>query len=436
MRATPAPEDHMTDLAIREPSAEQPGVTAPARSGTRVRWWVPVLAFLAIGAVLWCVAALAATHLPRDAYFPRPEHVAGGSWFEGWQRWDAYWYRAIVRDGYEYDPGVQSSVAFFPAYPIVVWLASGLFPSIFVTGTVITVLCGLVAAVTFYRWCALRLSPAAAGAALLALLLYPYAWYLYGPIYADALCLAAALVGFYAVERDHLWVAGLAGFVASASRLVGLVVAVALVLRVIERRNTAIPADARPATGADYGRRSGWRAELERRFAPRAFTRHDAPVLLAFGGFGGWCAYLWIRFGDPFLFSTVQSAPGWDQSTGPATWVKARLIGEIFRDPSWHTAEKLLQAALAIAVLLAVPRVARRLGWAYAALALGAVLLPLVGTKDFMGTGRYLLAAFPVFAVVGELLSERPRLRLGVLTGSGLVLVVFTALFARGSYLS
>jgi hypothetical protein len=224
--------------------------------------------------------------------------------------------------------------------------------------------------------------------------------------------------------------------VASASRLVGLVVAVALVLRVIERRNAAIHADARPATDPEGRRRLGWRAELERRFSPRACTRRQAPILLALTGFGGWCAYLWIRFGDPFLFSTVQSAPGWEQSTGPATWVKARLIGEVFTDPSWHTGEKLLQAAFAIGVLLAVPRVARRLGWAYAALALGAVLLPLVGTKDFMGTGRYLLAAFPVFAVVGELLSERPRLRLGVLTGSGLVLVVFTALFARGSYLS
>jgi hypothetical protein len=430
-------EDNLTDLTIQGRSHGATARTAGlGRRSARARLRVPVLAFVVIGALLWCVAQYAATHFSRDPYFPRPDHVVGGSWFESWARWDAYWYRTIVREGYEYYPGVQSSVAFFPAYPVVVWLLSGLFPSIFMTGTVVTVICGLIAAVTFHRWCALRLSPAAAATALLALLLYPYAWYLYGPIYADALCLAATLVAFYAVERDHLWVAGVAGLVASASRPVGLVVAVALALRVLERRNALATTGASPDEGP-AGR--GWaalRAELVRRFSPRSFTRAQAPVLLSFVGFGGWCTYLWIRFGDPFLFATIQSAPGWEQPDGPATWVKARLIGEVFTEPSWYTAGKFLQGALAIGVVLLVPRVARRFGWAYAALTLGVAMLPILGTKDFMGTGRYLLAAFPAFAVVGEALSARPRLRAAVLSGSALALVFFTAHFARGSYLS
>jgi hypothetical protein len=57
-------------------------------------------------------------------------------------------------------------------------------------------------------------------------------------------------------------------------------------------------------------------------------------------------------------------------------------------------------------------------------------------TKDFFGTGRYALAAFPCFAAAAEVLAVRPRLRTGVLALSAAGLLVMTSLFARGSYLS
>jgi hypothetical protein len=53
-----------------------------------------------------------------------------------------------------------------------------------------------------------------------------------------------------------------------------------------------------------------------------------------------------------------------------------------------------------------------------------------------MGIGRYALAAFPVFALVGLHLRSRPRLaRLG-LTASGVSMVMLSTLFARGFYLA
>ena len=56
--------------------------------------------------------------------------------------------------------------------------------------------------------------------------------------------------------------------------------------------------------------------------------------------------------------------------------------------------------------LFFVPAVARRFGWGYAGYVLVVMGIPLLGTKDFMSCGRYLLAAFPVFAVVGLGLAE------------------------------
>jgi hypothetical protein len=177
--------------------------------------------------------------------------------------------------------------------------------------------------------------------------------------------------------------------------------------------------------------------EAATRFSPRSITVNDAPVLLAFGGFAGWCAYLWVRFGDPLLWEHIQSVPGWDQGSGPHTWFKVFLINQMVSDASSpFTWSKAAQGLVAVGMLLLIPRVARRFGWGYALFSLGVVLLPIVGTKDFMGTGRYLLVAFPIFAVVGEWLAQRGRLRLGVLAGSALLLVFLTSLFARGHYLA
>ena len=61
--------------------------------------------------------------------------------------------------------------------------------------------------------------------------------------------------------------------------------------------------------------------------------------------------------------------------------------------------------------LALVPAVKRRFGWAYALYVLGVCGMALVGTKDFMGSGRYLLSAFPAIAALGELLSTRRGLR-------------------------
>ena len=87
--------------------------------------------------------------------------------------------------------------------------------------------------------------------------------------------------------------------------------------------------------------------------------------------------------------------------------------------------------------LLCVPRVARRLGWGYALVVLIGMGLPALGSKDFQGTGRYLLAAFPIFPVAGEWLSGRSRaVQAAVLGTSAGLLLLWTHLYARGFYVA
>ena len=92
------------------------------------------------------------------------------------------------------------------------------------------------------------------------------------------------------------------------------------------------------------------------------------------------------------------------------------------------------QALAGLAAVLLLGHVRRRLGWVYAVYSFLALAIPLLGTKDFMGVGRYVLAAFPVFAVAGAALAQTcPRwARILVLGLSGAGLILQTALFAHG----
>ena len=423
-------ENSTTTLAPAEPSRRRllsrlrnrRGLDVPPASGTSPwmdKWWTPLAVFASIGVLVWIAIWFGNNHLAHDPFFPVREGI-GDVWFGGFARWDAEWYRTIAREGYVYFPGVQSSVAFWPTYPIVIRLLSWAFPTIYITGTVITVVSGAVVMVLLRKWAKLFVSPAAAFTAVMLLCVFPYSWYLYGVVYSDALFVATAIGAFYLVERDHYVWAGLVGILATAGRPAGLVVALALVLRVIERRNLA--------NGA---------VGIRQLFNPRSLSRTDAPIFLSWLGVGSWCVFLWVKFGDPLLFVTIEASEGWDQGAGPSTWLKFRLIEELQHRPfAWSTIGHVAHGLVVIGALFLVPRVKRRFGWAYAVYALGLIALPLLGTKDFFGAGRYLLGAFPCIVVAAELLVARPKLRLVVLPLSLVTMLALAVAFGRGSYIS
>ena len=373
--------------------------------------------FGVLGIFVWIAVWFGNVHLTHDSYFPvRP--AVGEAWFGGWARWDAEWYRTIAREGYVYFPGVQSSVAFWPTYPVAIRMFGWAFPSLYITGTVITVISGGAALVLLRKWARVFTNDAVALTSVVVLCVYPFSWYLYGAVYSDALFVATAIGAFYLVERDRMFWAGMIGILATAGRPAGLVVAAALILRVLEKRNTAAG-----ATG------------LIAKFDPRGMTRHDAPVLLSLLGVGGWCTFLWVKFGDPLLFATVES--NWGQAAGPRTWFKVRLFEELAHRPfAWSTIGHVVQGSIVIGAIALLPLVHRRFGWGYTFFCIGMIALPLLGTKDFFSAGRYLIGTFPCIVVVAELLVARPRLRAVLIPLSFLALLACAVAFGRGSYIA
>ncbi len=383
--------------------------------------------FVALSLALILVVWLSGVHLPRapDAGVPNPD-IPGGPWLEGWVRWDAGWYLAIANDGYFYIPGSQSSVAFFPAYPLLLGAVDDVFiGDSFMAGMLVTWLSGLAVAVLFWRWCRRRMTTTAATTALVLLLAFPYAWFFHFSIYADALFVAAVLGSFTLLDDDHPWWAGLVGVLATAARPVGLAVAIGLVVRALERRGAL-----RIPEGALARFRIPVALRLDR------LRKADAGVLVSLGGLGAYCTYLALRFGNPLAFAAVQAAPGWEQKAGPRTWLKVAFLGELVNGQRDVALRLLVQALFTLGALLLVPFVVRRFGWGYAAFSLAIVALPAISTKDFQGMGRYLLAAFPLFAVAGDLLDGRSRARVAVMSVSMAGLVLATSLSARGYYLT
>ena len=363
----------------------------------------------------------------------------GSGLFSGWFRFDGNWYAQISTSGYWFaGADTQSAVAFFPAYPSVLWgLHSVTTVSVKLLGSLVTIACGLGALLAIFKWFRDHVTDRVARVALVTLLVYPYVFYLFGAVYGDALFLLAAVGAFLLLERDHTILAGLAGAVATATRPVGIALIIGLVAVALWRRHVIEAGESR------------WRPRvLWRRLRPA-----DAGVLLSLGGLVGYMTYLGIRFGHPLAFDEVQSAPGWDQGSGPRTWFKITWFQQIKNLPRWFwdwlqngdtaTFEKvqyavtvILQGLFVLGFLFLAWHVWKKFGWGYGLYCFSMLAIALIGTKDFQGTGRYLLAMFPCFLVLGGYLADRRVLRWTWWSISAIVLLAWCFAFGRGYYVA
>lgn len=396
---------------------------------TPPRWrelWFPASVYGAVSAVL-----LVAQHLSA-------EQNSGGDfalrwrglhyYLHSWSQFDGPEYVRIATEGYSYTPGVRSNIVWFPLYPNLMRAARWAVDDPIVAGVAVSLIGGVVAAVLWWRWLrVVELSGRERTVAFLALMLYPYGWYLYGAVHSDSVFLAAVLGAFLLVERRQYLLAGLVGALATAGRPTGLALAPALVLLAMEREGfLSAPAHGRSwvtrwelPVAVDRGR---WRWAL---LLP----------LVALVGVGAYMTYLAVRFGEPFAFATNQRV--YHPTRFP--WLKLAFLTRWrdFSDDPRYALTIGAQMLISLAVLVATPRVGRRFGWGYAAFCASLVLIPASSTPDFMGSGRYMIAAFPAFALYGSWLSRRRRWTADIALGLGATALVGLAMgFARSWYLS
>ncbi|WP_224243598.1 mannosyltransferase family protein [Hyalangium gracile] len=328
----------------------------------------------------------------------------------GWVAWDSGWYKFIAEQGYAYQPGVQSSVAFFPLYPLAIRAFMALGASVYSGGILVSLLCGPLAVVLFTAWARTRVDERTALQAGLLLALYPFSFYLYGVMYSDALFVLLVVSAFFLLEKGYLVPAVILGAISTAARPVAPAVVLGLLARRLEWK---------------YSRGERWN------------VWDFLPVLSALG-FICYVLYLGQTFGEPFAFVETQGSPGWDQAPGWRTWFKVQWFHSVFL--AGNNADVVVRyvthAVLTVIAIVLVWPTWRRLGWGYAVFTLAIVGVPAVGTKDFMGMGRYLISAFPLFLTLALLLKERPRVRYAIVGVGAVGLVLLSWAFGRELYIS
>ena len=169
--------------------------------------------------------------------------VAGSSISEVLSRWDGGWYLSIVRDGYpaEIPAGLgvagQSSVAFFPGYPLLIRAVSeplGL-STVFV-GAAISMLAGLGAILLLWRLAA-RLTEVETADRTVVLFSFLPSSFVLSMVYADALFLVLVIACLLALLDEKWAAAGIAaagaGFVRPSGVILVIVCAAAAGIAVV-----------------------------------------------------------------------------------------------------------------------------------------------------------------------------------------------------------
>jgi Mannosyltransferase (PIG-V) len=354
-------------------SALVPRHSALARGSAPDAWpLTDVLLPFAVSRLFLAAAGLFARYTMPAA----PGWAGGGgwqasthAWINAWADWDSRWYVGIVEDGYTFQPGGESSVAFWPGLPLLMKLGSLLLrrgdsEAIAAVGILISNVALLAAVFFLVRLGREEMDPASAARAAFYLLVFPTTLFL-SSVYPHALFLALAVASTYYARHGAGWRAGGLAAMATLTRPYGALLLVPLAWEL---------AASRPP--------------VERaRWAPLALV---PAALLAWVAFQAW------RFGDPLAFLEAQRA--WNRAPS-APWhildpyIQGRAVLYGFAD-TW------LDLAFALGYAAAIVAAWRCLRPSYALLATLLFLVPLA-TGSTQSMTRLGLELFPMFLVLG-----------------------------------
>lgn len=357
-----------------------------------------ILAALAasVGLTLWPVT------LTPELWSAFPD----APWIDGFVRFDAGWYWSIVDRGYEFVPGVQSNVNFFPLFSLLAAILSApllLLTSperaFFLAGMALSLGAFYLGLRGLFELTAARLGRDSAIRAVWLVALFPFSLYFAAPM-SEGLFFGLAVWAFWSAHRQRWALACALAALCAVTRIPGFLVAVGLFV--------------------EYLRQHGYRPGRLRRDV-LWFGITPLPVV-------GLLTYFWIRFDNPLVFRDTQ-IEAWGRVPG-LTHVKhgwAVVSGSAPAEPAYWIVTVWVMAIITGGAALAA-MAWRRLGAGYALFA--AVALASAAFTGLPGVGRYSSVLFPLFMVAATL--ARGRLVFGVVLGLFAVfLVLFTYFFAH-----
>jgi hypothetical protein len=367
-------------------------------------------------------------------------------------RYDGQHYRKILEDGYEYYPDRQSSIAFFPAYPLTarfVSVVTGCSSDVALLIVSHVFLAAAFVAFTSYVRQRFGNFDEQAQFAVLAFGLFPTTFF-FRMAYSESTFVFLAILALLGMERR--WPVILIALIigaATATRATGVALVPAFAYHLWRRSKTRPPdpGEARPIAPSPLAREGRGEGTVVFRQLPWALP-------LSCWGLLAFTAYQWSAFDEPLawakghahwrlfpdlgfahkLQSLVTLEPVWSMllPDSPRYWGKWE----------WHD-NPFFSLVLANPILflftgaLIVTGAAKRwLTGPEIILGIGLLLIPYGGRgyeNLMLSTGRFCAVAFPVYIVLGKVLGRMPN-HVGILllTISSFLLNVYSGLFAKG----
>jgi len=351
--------------------------------------------FLATRAVLITIGVFSYTLLPRG--YGKQITWSNHPWLDIWGVWDSLWYMDIAQNGYSLATKLpnypdQTNFPFFPLYPLLMRLLSPLTLSDpFLSGLLISNACLLTSCYVLYKLTELEWGRAVARRSIKYLFLFPVSFILSG-VFTESLYLGLCLLCFYLAKKRRWWLAGLCGGLLSATRTLGVLIALPLLFEY------AKSIDFKPG-----------------RIRPNGLFLALVPIgLVAFS------YYNYQVTGDFLFFKTNQTA--WDREIINPLVSFWQGLTQGLSEPSF---KKLLECAFFIGAFGLLSSFYRQIGFSYWLLGMYSIWIPL--SAGVASMPRFTLPIFPIFIALA-LLSRKGQwnlwmsVALGALQGALMVL--------------
>ncbi len=334
-------------------------------------------------------------------------HVSFGLW----SHWDGLWYLSIANQGYLNRP---TATAFFPLYP---WLIH-LFGGGVISGVLISLGCFALTLWFLFHLTRLEFGHEVAWNTVLVLAFFPTAFYV-NAVYSEPLFMVLAIGSLYFARTRRYLVAGPLAMAATLASMYGILISAPFLLLI-------------------------WRQERHR--LKPLFHVFWPPL-----GLGVYMIFLFIRFGDPFVFEHAQSNWarhfGWFGATLWSATIEAfkalnqaispyRLFAPGVPQLAPSNFYNWLFALFLIAILIYSFKRLPAYLWVYELLA---VMVPFsypARNYALMSLPRLVMEAFPVFIALGLAIHQKPRRRRIYFLLALPLGVLFVSLFATAHWVA
>jgi hypothetical protein len=364
----------------------------------------PVWAFASSRMMLLVTAYITLTQFPVHTLEPWMAQVfPENNWVDGWVRWDAFWYEAIVDGTNPFLPQGHSSANFFPFYAWAAWIvALPLQPfleyakAFYVGALVLSHLAFLLGLIGVFRVAEAMAGRELAGRSVWLMAFFPFSFF-FAAVYSDGLYFCLSVWAFRCVQTERWRAAAWLAVMAALTRITGFALIAAIVVELFHRsRDNAKP----PAAPTSLRQGDGG--------PPKHVTLAIlavAPLVLF--------TYFAVRYGDPLAFVHARQT-AWQRATG---------IGSLLTDIDYYTQGSLFSCGGLLDCLRGLDFTRQLLGMWYIALVplgvgltiaarrtlgpgmvlwvLGTYAMALVNGLD--GMGRFTAALFPIFIALALL---------------------------------